>query len=37
MSDQMLIYQTEDGQTQVGVRFEHGTIWPVTSADGGVV
>ncbi len=25
--DQIVIYQTEDGQTQIDVRLENGTVW----------
>ena len=30
-SNQIIIYQTEDGQTQVDVRMENDTVWLTTS------
>ena len=27
-NNEILIYQTEDGQTQVDVRMENDTVWP---------
>ena len=35
-NNQIIIYQTEDGQTQVDVRMENDTVW-LSATDGGVV
>jgi hypothetical protein len=34
--NKIIIYQTEDGQTQIDVRLENETVW-LTQADGGIV
>ena len=36
-NNKILIYQTEDGQTQVDVRMENETVWLSTSTNGRVI
>ena len=36
-NNKIIIYQTEDGQTQIDVRLENETVWPDTSSDGRTV